>query len=45
MPDKKIKLVLSGSGTSYPVQAGGVIRLIEEGYKSVDKWILENGSE
>lgn len=32
MKHKYINLVLSGSGTLYPVQAGAVIRLIELGY-------------
>lgn len=30
---KKIKLVLSGSGTLYPVHAGAIIRLAEAGYE------------
>lgn len=30
---KKIKVVLSGSGTRYPVHVGGLIRLVEEGYE------------
>jgi len=30
---KKIKLVLSGSGTRYPVHLGGILRLVEEGYE------------
>jgi len=30
---KKIKVVLSGSGTRYPVHLGGLIRLVEEGYE------------
>ena len=30
---KEVKLVLSGSGTLYPVHAGGIIRLAEEGYE------------
>jgi predicted acylesterase/phospholipase RssA len=34
--DKKIKLVLSGSGTRYPVHVGGIIRLQEEGYEIVE---------
>ena len=35
MKPKSINLVLSGSGTLYPVQAGAVIRLIELGYLPV----------
>lgn len=31
--NKKIKVVLSGSGTRYPVHVGGLIRLVEEGYE------------
>jgi NTE family protein len=30
---KKIKLVLSGSGTLYPVHVGGILRLAEAGYE------------
>lgn len=30
---KKIKVVLSGSGTRYPTHLGGIIRLLEEGYE------------
>lgn len=30
---KKIKLVLSGGGTRYPCQVGGILRLAEEGYE------------
>lgn len=30
---KKIKLVLSGSGTLYPVHVGGILRLTEAGYE------------
>lgn len=30
---KKIKLVLSGSGTLYPVHVGGIMRLMEAGYE------------
>lgn len=30
---KKIKLVLSGSGTRYPVHVGAILRLAEEGYE------------
>lgn len=30
---KKIKVVLSGSGTRYPVHVGGLLRLAEEGYE------------
>lgn len=30
---KKIKLVLSGCGTLYPVHVGGILRLAEEGYE------------
>lgn len=29
----KIKVVLSGSGTRYPVHFGGLLRLVEEGYE------------
>lgn len=31
--NKKIKLVLSGSGTRFPVHVGGIMRLAEEGYE------------
>jgi NTE family protein len=30
---KKIRLVLSGGGTRYPCQVGGILRLAEEGYE------------
>ena len=30
---KKIKLVLSGSGTRYPVFAGAIRKLLEDGYE------------
>jgi NTE family protein len=33
---KKIKLVLSGSGTLYPVHIGGILRLVEDNYEIIE---------
>lgn len=41
---KKIKLVLSGSGTLYPIHVGAVIALMEEGYEITEVCGVSGGS-